>query len=146
MELSKEATFLSAVTPTAGVAGTSDINGSTLDMQNHEAVLMLVRMGAITGSAVTSIKAQQGDQSDASDMSDLLGTDVTIADSDDDEVFGIDLIKPEKRYVRLVVNRATQNAVVAGAEYIQTGARKQPIAQAAGITVETHVSPIEGTA
>ena len=146
MELSKEAKISTAVTPTAGVAGTTAINGSTLDMQNYEAVLMLVRMGAITGSAVTSIKAQQGDQSDASDMSDLLGTDVTIADSDDDEVFAIDLIKPEKRYARLVVNRATQNAVVAGAEYIQTGPRKQPITQDAGVTVETHVSPIEGTA
>ena len=146
MEQGKGTKISTAITPTAGVAGTTDINGSTLDMQGFESVQMLVRMGAITSGAVTSIKTQQGDQSDASDMSDLSGTGVTIADTDDDETFYIDLIRPEKRYVRLVVDRETQNAVVAAANYIQYGARKQPTAHGAGVTGETHVSPREGTA
>lgn len=145
-ELTKEALISTAITPTAGVAASTDLNGSTLDMQNYDSVLMLVRMGAITGSAVTSVRAQQGENSDGSSMSDLIDTDITIADDDDDEIFAIDIIKPEKRYVRVVVKRATQNAVVTGAEYIQTGPRKQPVSQGSGVTVETHVSPIEGTA
>ena len=145
-ELTKEAKISTAITPTAGVAASTDLNGSTLDMQNYDSVLMLVRMGAITGSAVTSVRAQQGENSDGSSMADLEGTDITIADDDDDEIFAIDIIKPEKRYVRVVVKRATQNAVVTGAEYIQTGPRKQPVSQGSGVTVETHVSPIEGTA
>jgi len=146
MELGKETKISSAVTPTAGAAGTTDINGTTLDMQGFESVLMAVRFGAITASAVTSIKAQQGAESDLSDAADLEDTGQTIADSDDDKTFYIDLVKPQERYVRLVVDRATQNAVVASAEYIQYGARKAPTSHGTNVSGETHVSPSEGTA
>ncbi len=83
-----------AIAPAAGVAGTTDINGATLDMSGFEGVLMKVTFGAITASAVTSIKAQQGAASDLSDTADLLGTGQTIADTDDEKVFYIDLYKP----------------------------------------------------
>lgn len=135
-----------AVTPTAGAAGTSDINGATLDMEGFEGVLMIVTMGAITAGAVTSIKAQQGAASNLSDAADLLGTAQTIADTDDEKVFLIDLFRPQERYVRLVVDRGTQNAVVASAEYIQYGARKAPVTHGTGVAGELHVAPAEGTA
>ena len=48
--------------------------------------------------------------------------------------------------MRLVVDRGTQNAVVASANYIQYNARKQPTSHGTGVTGETHVSPGEGTA
>ena len=145
-ELGKGAKISTAITPTAGVAASSDLNGSTISMAGFESVLMLVRMGAITGSAVTSIRAQQGENSDGSSMSDLTGTDITIADDDDDETFYLDIIKPEKEFVRVVVKRATQNAVVTSANYIQYRARKQPTTHGSAVTGETHVSPAEGTA
>ena len=145
MELGKNGKVTTAITVTNGAAGTTSINGTTLDMQGFEAVLMVVEVGAVVAGAVTTIKAQQGDQSDASDMSDLLGTEQTVEDSDDDKTFYIDLIKPTKRYVRLVVPRATQNATVA-ASYIQSGARKAPTSHGTGVEGETHVSPAEGTA
>lgn len=144
--LAKNVLISTAITPTAGAAGTTDINGTTLDMANFESVFMSVRMGAITANAVTSIKAQQGDESDLSDAADLAGTGITIADDDDEQIFGIDLVKPSKRYVRLVCDRGTANAVVAGAEYIQYDGKKGPVTQGSGVTVETHVSPAEGTA
>ena len=77
---------------------------------------------------------------------DLEGTAQTIADDDDDETFYIDLYRPRERYVRVVVDRATQNAVVASAEYIQYGPRKKPITHGTGVSGETHASPAEGTA
>lgn len=146
MNLSKNVKITQAITPTAGGAGTTDINGATLDMAGFEGVLMVVTFGAITAGAVTSIKAQQGNQSDLSDAADLAGTAQAIADTDDDKVFYIDLYRPEKRYVRLVVDRGTQNAVVASAEYIQYGAHKKPPTHGTGVSGETHVSPAEGTA
>lgn len=146
LNLSKEVKVSQAITPTNGAAGTSDINGATLDMSGFEGVLMIVTMGAITANAVTSIKAQQGAASDLSDAADLLGTAQTIADDDDEQVFYIDLYRPAERYVRVVVDRATQNAVVASAEYIQYGARKEPTTHGSGVSGETHVSPAEGTA
>jgi hypothetical protein len=146
MNLSKNCKISTAITPTAGAAGTSTINGTTLDMQDSEGVLMIVRMGAITAGAVTSIKVQQGDASNLGDAADLAGTGQTIADTDDDKTFYIDLYKPLKRYVRVVVSRATQNAVVASAEYIQYKSRKMPVTHGSGVSGETHISPAEGTA
>lgn len=146
MNLSKNVKISTAVTPTAGAAGTSDINGSILDMQGFEGVLVIVRMGAITSGAVTSIKMQQDTDSAGGTMADLTGTAQTVGDTDDDETFYIDLYKPAERYVRLVVDRGTQNAVVASAEYIQYGAHLAPTTHGTGVNGETHVSPAEGTA
>jgi hypothetical protein len=146
LNLLKNVKISSAVTPAAGVAGTTDIEGTILDMSGYEGVLMLVRMGAITGSAVTSIKAQQDTDSAGGTMADLLGTSQTIADDDDNEIFVIDLFRPQERYVRLYVDRGTQNAVVASAEYIQYGPKAAPVTQPTGTNGETHVSPAEGTA
>ena len=146
MNLSKNCKISTAITPTAGGAGTSTINGTTLDMQDSEGVLIVVRMGTITTGAVTSIKVQQGDASNLSDAADLAGTGQTIADTDDDKIFYIDLYKPLKRYVRVVVSRATQDAVVASAEYIQYKSRKMPVTHGSGVSGETHISPAEGTA
>lgn len=146
MELSKAVVISSAVTPTAGAANTTDINGTTLDMQGFEGVLMVVRMGAITSGAATSIKAQQGAAAGMGDAADLLGTSQTIADDAAGETFYIDLFRPRERYVRLVVDRGTQNAVVASAEYFQYGAHEFPTAHGTGVSGETHISPAEGTA
>lgn len=146
MNLNKNVKISQAITVTAGAAGTSDINGTTLDMSGFDGVLMVVTFGAITGSAVTSIKAQQGAASTLSDAADLTGTAQTVADTDDEKTFYIDLYKPTERYVRLVVDRGTQNAVVASAEYIQYGAKVAPTTHGSNVSGETHISPAEGTA
>ena len=147
MNLSKDAKVTQAVTVTNGAAGVTAISGVTLDMQGYDGVLMLVTMGAIVSTAVTSIKAQQGAASDLSDAADLLGSSQTIADDDDEKTFYIDLYKPTDRYVRLSVARATANATVASAEYIQYKGSKLPVpSHGSNISGETHVSPIEGTA
>lgn len=149
MNLGKQVKVSTAITPAAGVAGTTDINGTTLDMANYEGVLMVCRFGVITGSAVTSVKAQQGAESDLSDAADLAGTGITVADDDDNQIFIIDLYRPTERYVRLVVDRGTQNAVVAEAHYVQYGPpKKMPVENNVtdAVTYELHVSPAEGTA
>ena len=146
MNLSKNSKITQAIAPSAGVAAATDLNGATLDMSGFEGVLCIVTFGVITAAAVTGIRAQQGAASDLSDAADLAGTAQVVADSDDDKVFYIDLFRPRERYVRLVVDRATQNAVVASAEYIQYGPRKAETTHATGVAGETHVSPAEGTA
>lgn len=144
--MSKGVKISSMITPTAGASGSSDINGSTLDMSNFEAVLMEIRLGAIEASCAISIKAQQGDESDLSDASDLEGTSVAVAVTDDEKTKFLDLVKPTKRYVRGVVLRATGNGTVAGASYKQYGPKKKPVTQGTNVAGETHVSPDEGTA
>jgi hypothetical protein len=95
------------------------------------------------------IKAQQSSDNGVADgWSDLEGTAVAVADDDDNQIVGLDIYKPLKRYVRCVVDRGTQNAVVDGVIAIQYGARALPTTQDATTVgaVELHVSPDEGTA
>ena len=135
------------ITPTNGAAGTSDINSSILDMSGFQGVAFVVTMGAITSGAVTSIKVQQGAAADMSDAADLEGSAQTIADTDDEKVFVSDVFRPRERYVRLVVDRGTQNAVVSAANALQYGPMKTPVsAHGTGVNAEQFVSPAEGTA
>ena len=129
-------------------AGTSDQNGTTLDMQNFEGVMFVAAFGALTATQVTALKAQQGAASDLSDAADLAGTLVgPLADGDGNKCLILDVWRPEERYVRCVVDRGTANAVIDGVIAIQYGAKKLPVAHASSVAfAETHASPSEGTA
>lgn len=141
-ELLKQLVGIQAITPTAGAAGQTDIEGATLDMANFEGVLVEVTFGAITTGAVTGIVMQQSDNADMSSPDTLVRPAFTVADDDDGQVFLLDLFKPTKRYVRVHVDRATQNAVVAAATYYQYGARTLPKDSAsATVNVASAVSP-----
>lgn len=134
----------------AVAAGTSDITPTNgIDMANFEGCLFMVPFGTITASAVTSIKVQQSsDDGDADAYADLLGTGVTVEDDDDNQIFWIDVYRPRERYLKLIVDRATQNAVVDGIIAIQYGPKKLPTTHDS-TTVgggELHASPAEGTA
>ncbi len=60
------------------------------------------------------------DNGSVDDWSDLEGSSVSVADTDDNKMVEIELAKPRKRYARVVVSRATQNAVVDGITAIPT--------------------------
>jgi len=121
--LSEDCKIVVAITAANGVAGKTDINGATLDMNGFDAVLMLVRFGTITNNAVTKIYAQQGAASNLSDAATMALSTVAVGDTDSNKYFAIDVVKPRDRYVRLVVDRGTQNAVVEHAVYIQYKAK-----------------------
>ena len=131
----------------ATAAGTSDINGSIIDMQGFDSVTFIVGFGTITASAVTSIKAQQDSASNMASAADLKGTAITVADDDDNQIVALE-IEPTERYVRVVVARATQNAVVDFGIAVQTKANTEPVTHDATTVVgsEYHQSPAEGTA
>lgn len=148
VQLSK-CTKLTRLNVNAAAASTDITPTYDVDMQNFEGCMFVVEMGTITSGAVTSIKIQQSsDDGDTDAYSDLEGTSVTVADDDDDLIFWIDIYKPQKRYLRLIVDRGTQNAEVDSILAIQYGPRVQPTTHDA-TTVgggECHISPDEGTA
>lgn len=132
----------------ATAAGTTAINGSVIDMKGFDAVTFIVELGAITAGAVTSIKAQQGAQSNLSDAADLKGTSISIADTDDDKIVALE-IEPTERYCRVVVSRATQNAVVDSGLAIQAKAHSVPVTHDASTVIGSEYhgpSAQEGTA
>lgn len=133
------------VTTTAGAAGQTAITSSAVDTKGFGAVRFLVLIGAVVTGAVTSIKVQQSDDDAATDAySDLLSTSQTIADDADNTHIYVDILRPGKRYLKLVVTRGTQDATIGGviAELYQ--ADSLPVTQTA--TGETFIAPAEGTA
>lgn len=132
----------------AVAAGTSDVESTAVDMKGFDAVAFEVSFGAITGSAVTSCKLQ-GSHDNVTWTGvngDLLGTGVTVADDDDNQIFILDIDRPLFRYVRCVVDRGTQNAVVDGIVAHQYKADKEPVSQPSTTTVEYSHAPALGTA
>jgi hypothetical protein len=129
-------------------AGTSDKSSGTIDTLGYQSVLIRYGMGIITSGAVTSIKLQQSSDDGSSDgYSDVAGTNQTIADTDDNKVFEIEVHKPGKRYLQVALDRGTQNAVVDFVEAILYNPVYAPSTQDTTVGgTETFVSPAEGTA
>jgi hypothetical protein len=138
------ARVIQATTVTAGAAGTTAVNGATVDLSGVEEIAIIVPFGAIVSGAVTSIKWQEG--STTSPTTDVAGTNITVADTDDDTTKILRILKPRSRYGRVVVSRATQNATVGAIMYVLTGNRTLPPADGATVVGELHVSPAAGTA
>jgi hypothetical protein len=131
----------------AAAAGQTVQNGAVIDMANYEGVVFIAAFGTLASGAVTGLKAQQGLQSNLSDAADLAGTALAIADTADNKLLVLDVFRPAKRYVRAVVTRGTADAVIAGVVAIQYGTRVLPATQDSTVAgIETHVSPVEGTA
>ena len=129
----------------AVAAGTSNQNSSSVDMKSFDAVTFAVGFGTITASAVTSIKVQGSD--DDSSFSDLAGTAITVADSDDNKIVLAEINQPQHRYVRVVVDRGTQNAVIDFAIALQSKANKAPVTQSASVLGQEFAqAPAAGTA
>lgn len=135
--------ILSAVTITAGAAGTSAINSSIIDTKGFRGLCFVVMVGAVVAGAVTSFKVQHGDDSGLSDAADVATTNQTIADTGDDLVKYVDMGTLRKRYYRLVFSRATQNATVAAVALLYS-ATDAPVTQVA--VGEALNNPIAGTA
>lgn len=143
--MNKDVKIVPCITIAAGAAASTVLAGSVIDFADCEGALIIVQTGPIVTGAVTSIKFQEGAASNLSDAADVLGTSVTIADDDDNEVFFLDIKRPGKRYGRVYLTRGTQNAT-ASAVALVYGQRSKPITQAAGVTGEEHLGAIAGTA
>jgi hypothetical protein len=130
------------------VAGTSNQNGSVIDMNGFEGVQFVALFGALAPNQVTSLKVQQGDLADGSDMTDLAGSaHAALADTDGNKCLVTDVFRPQKRYVRAVVTRGTANAVIDGAIALQYSSRVQPTTNDTTVkATKLLISPDEGVA
>lgn len=114
----------------ATAAGTTAVNGAVIDMQDFETVTFEASFGTLTATQVTGLKAQAGTASDGSDMADITGASVgPLADGDGNKMLVLEVVRPQKRYVRCVVTRGTANAVIDGVVAVQRGPKKLPVTQ-----------------
>lgn len=129
-------------------AGTSTITPSAgVDMQGFNSAMFLVLLGTITSTGVPSIKIQQSDDDGVADgYSDLEGTAFAATDADDDKIIAVEILRPTKRYLKLILARTTANVVLDGIVCVLGNPiGPLPITQTT-IGNEVHVTPAEGTA
>ena len=132
----------------AVAAGTTDQTSSIIDMQGYEGVMFVAAFGTLTATQVTSMKAQQNTANSTSGMADLAGTSVgPLADGDSNKQLVLDIWQPQERYLQVVIDRGTANAVIDGITAIQYKSRVLPTTQSSTVSAsEAHQSPAEGTA
>lgn len=124
------------ITATTGAAAATDLAGAVFDSQGYDGVLCIVTMGAITSGAVTSLKLQTDTAVGMGTAVDVTGSGITVADDDDAKFYALDIRRPLKRYVRVYVDRLTQNAVIENAIYIGYKSDAQPDASGFADTVK----------
>jgi len=137
--------IVQATTVTAGAAATTDITSDAIDTAGFDGCTFVIPFGTITATAVTSVKAQQCDTTGGS-YADLTGTAQTVADSDDDKTFYIEIFNPREQFLKCVVDRGTANAVVGAITAILWNAGNRPVTYASPVSGESFNNPAEGTA
>lgn len=131
----------------AVAAGVTTITPSTaIDMKGYESVTFIAAFGAIVAGAATSIEVHQS-ASASSGFTALAGSKVTVPDDGDDKLWYVEIARPAKRYLKLVVNRGTQNATLDGIVAVQIGPKHVPTTHDTTVGGgELHETPAEGTA
>ncbi len=131
------------------VAGTSDQTSDAVDRAGYDGVMFIGLLGTLTSGHATSMKIQQSSDDGGSDAyADLLGTGSgALAEGDSDQMIVIDIVRPLERYLKAILLRGTQNAVIDGIVAIPYNAKVTPTAQHSTVAkLEVHASPAEGTA
>lgn len=98
----------------ATAAGTTDINGTSVDTQTvpADAVRAVCLLGALTATQVTKLVIEESD--DDSTFT-AVKTGTAAADADSNKLLIVDVsLKGRKRYIRATVDRGTANAAIDG--------------------------------
>lgn len=129
-------------------AGTTDVNSDIVDTAGYEGVRFIAGFGALTSGAVTSLKVQQNTANSGTGMADLEGSNIAVADDDDNQIAITDIFRPRERYLRVAFDRGTANAVIDFLLVELYLPHVEPITEDASIVIaaEKHTSPAEGTA
>jgi hypothetical protein len=113
----------------AAIAGTSDVNGSSVDMEGFESVVFLGSFG--TAAANNTLQAQQSDDG-SSGWTDITGA--VTAPGATDAVQFLEVMRPQKRFVRVVAKRGTSSTLEA-AWVLQGMPAVSPVANATAGTI-----------
>ena len=95
-------------------AGSSGVDGSSVDLANFDGVLFIACLGALSAGQVTKLQA---DWSDDNSIFNPFSTDAVTAaaaDGDSNKLLILDVFQPGHRYVRPRIQRMTANAAIDG--------------------------------
>lgn len=118
-------------------AGTGTTTGDTLDLAGYDAVRAITPIITVLDTAVVTLKAFGGDASDMSDEVELTGNATKTSAADDDlngTLLILDVVRPNHKYIRFKVVRATANVAIAATIVEKYRARVVPVTQDADVT------------
>lgn len=130
----------------AVAAGTGTTKGSGVDCAGGHCVLFQVLFGAIVTTSVVTVKLQHSDTDVDGNYVDIdAGASFVVADSEDNKIALAEVIRPAKRWVRIVVTVATANATIDGITFeLAKGKRTLPVTQPSTVTNYGNISQISG--
>lgn len=107
-------------------AASADRNGEACDTQGYTDVTAVVKFGTIADGATTAVKLQYCDTSGGT-YEDMTGASIDVAADDDNQVFVLHAHRPQKRYVRVVVDKDAANNTEETALYIKSNPTEMPV-------------------
>lgn len=132
------------------VADTTDvITSDAVDAAGCEGVCFVVTLGAITATGTATCKLQQSSDDAVSDAySDIEGSSkANSGDAATTKQIIIEIKNPQKRYLKLLITRATANVAVDSITALKFGNKVLPITDDASVDgTLLLVAPAEGTA
>lgn len=127
-------------------AGTSDQDGSVLDMSGYDGVLFIAALGDVTDTSVLELQVFGNTASSTSSPTpvELTADSATFtagASNADNLLLVVDVIRPNYRYVFPRLKRGTANAVIDGIIAIQYRGREVPVTQGATVLASALIGP-----
>lgn len=132
---------------TAQAASTSDtLSSDIVDTAGYDGVTFLFTLGDVANTAALTFRLQQNTANSTSGMATLVGAiSVTAGASDyDNKVIVMEVYRPQERYLRAQIVRATANAAVDSVTAILWKGRNAPITQNSDVVqTDFRASPAE---
>lgn len=114
----------------AVAAAQTAVETSAVDMANRHGARFTVLLGDVASGSVLGLKAQHSDtgSGDWVDLEGVLAFTAGASDADN-KLLVLDVIRPERRYLRVVLSRGTANAAVDGVLVDVYGHLAHPVTQ-----------------
>ena len=141
--------FFQKVIPYTSASNTGTTTSTAVDCAGAEGVLFIVDLGTVTGNGLATCKLQQSSDDAAADAySDIEGSELaSIATTGTLRQLLIEVINPQKRYLKLLVTRSVDNVVIDGAIAVKFGLKSEAVTQGATVDGSLQlVAPAEGVA
>ena len=98
----------------ATVAGQTDITSAAIDTLGYAGFRVVALAGTITDTSVSYVKVQDCDTSGGS-YNDVAGSKQSFQTTgDSNNMIILDILKPTKRFIKVIFSRATANCVIDG--------------------------------
>lgn len=108
-------------------AGTTEIDGTSVDMSAFDEATAIAQLGTVTGGASFVLKLQQSNDNGVNDAwADITGATTGVITPVTNGIYVVSAYRPVKRYVRAVCLPTVQNVVLNSLLNVQSQPKKLP--------------------